>query len=457
MPPTGFDDKLLARLPKLDPAQLREFVARLVAQKQFLLNVFDHLAEGVIVTGGDLRIDFINRRARQMLGWPRGRAYEGEQLLVLLPTEHPLHATFESLRALPRELDGIECTYGRKGDRVLSLTTLLMPLPLAESNATELRRAEPALQDELGEQQLILLLSDVTERRRRMSEQARARRLASLATLTSGIAHEIKNPLNSLNIHAQLLQGEVEDARRTGQSVNADRAERAVNVILEETGRLARIIEEFLQAARPRSPRLEPTSLQELFERAERIFSPECERAGIALSVTCEADIPPVMLDEHLLLQALRNLVRNAVEAVTEKADRAQGAGEDYAPWVRMSAELAGDHVTLRIADNGTGIPENALEHIFEPYFTTKFSGTGLGLMVVYRIVTEHRGTLHVDTQPGEGTQFVIALPLHQRPVRLLAQAEGNLPRALLAHETPNVPALRPTPEKPAEVENKPA
>ncbi len=259
--------------------------------------------------------------------------------------------------------------------------------------------------------------------------------------MTSGIAHEIKNPLNSLNIHAQLLQEEVREAHAERRGVNPDKAERAVDVILEETARLGRVIEEFLQAARPRSPRLELTNLQDLFDRAERLFCPECERAGIALSVSCDSDVPPVMIDEHLLLQAIRNLVRNAVEAVSEKAERAATEGAEFEPWVRLSAELAEDHVNIRVADNGIGIPETALEHVFEPYFTTKFNGTGLGLMVVYRIVTEHRGTLHVDTQPGEGTQFIISLPLHQRPVRLLQQDATGAPRGLLGHATSALPA----------------
>ncbi len=417
----GFEDKLLARLDRLDPDQVQAQIARLMGQKQFLQTLMDHLDEGVVATDGALRVLFSNRKARAMLGLPRGRETTGEELGERLGAGHPLAELAAALKRNPRAVEEWEVQFGPREERTMSVTTLPMRGPEAEDGEPE------AL--------LVLLLRDVTDRVQREAEKARAQRLASLATLTAGIAHEIKNPLNAINIHAQLLQGELEKARRGEAELS--RLERASDVILEETARLARVVEEFLLAARPRRPELAPHDLGALIGQVERIFRPECERCGIDLRVGVEPDLPAVMIDEHLMLQALRNLVRNAVDALCDEGWRERVALQEpgVVPRLEVEAVLRGERVELSVRDNGPGIGEGTLEHIFEPYYTTKTSGTGLGLMVVYRIVAEHRGQLHVDTRPGEGTRFVVALPLHQKPVRLLEHTgadEGEERRAPL-------------------------
>ena len=274
------------------------------------------------------------------------------------------------------------------------------------------------------------------------------RRLASIATMTSGIAHEINNPLNSLNIHAQLLREEAAHAADGARPMKPERITRAVEVILEETRRLGRIVDDFIQSARPTQPDLVERQLAPFIEHAADLFRPECRHAGITLIVNVEPDLPPIFFDEHLLLQALRNLVRNAIDALAEHREAAREANPGYTPTLEIAVALGGDCVNLSVIDNGSGIDTRTLEHVFEPYFTTKFHGTGLGLMVVYRIVTEHRGALHIDTQPGEGTRFTISLPLHHRPVRLLQEQTrhaleaglGPSPDENTQNETPHTP-----------------
>lgn len=419
MQPSGFEDKLLAKLDKLDPDQLQAYLIRQRAQKQFLLSVFDHLDEGIIVTDGELRILFVNRRARSMLGWPRDRTSVGERLDERIAEDHPLYEIIHSLKNDLRSIEGYEFSSGAREERTLSLSTLPMPVKGAGERIDE------------EENLLIVLLHDVTERHRRQSEQARLRRLASMATLTAGIAHEIKNPLNSLNIHAQLLSAEVRQATADARSPDLAKTERATRVIMEETKRLRHVVEQFIQAARPKTPRLELRELRPLLESAERIFRPECEQAGIHLVLSIDPDLPPLMIDDHQLLQAVRNLLRNAIEALGERLERTRQSGEHFEPRLELAARLEGDRVRILVSDNGPGIADSALEHIFEPYYSTKFGGSGLGLMVVYRIVSEHRGSLHVDTQPGGGTRFIISLPLSQRPVRLLGHQTGETPASI--------------------------
>jgi signal transduction histidine kinase len=415
---TGFESKLIARLGKLDADQIQPFLEQTLQQNQFLLSVYDRLNEGVIVTDAGLDLLFANPKARSMLGLPRRRGQQTENLVELLSPDNPLAQIIGSLRDNLRQIEDYESPYGRQKDRFVSLSTLLL-------RATgEAGRPEHADQPPTERQLLIILLQDVTERRLRMTEQERARRLASLATLTSGIAHEIKNPLNSLTIHAQLLQEESERAEHDQRPPDAAKLRRAADVIMEETHRLGRIVDDFIQAARPSQPRLEEQPLAPFLQHAAELFGAECGHAGVTLVVNLDPDLPPIYFDEHLLLQALRNLVRNAIDALTAHRDTARAAQPDYTPTLELFAVPTGETVNLTVADNGPGIDINTLEHILEPYFTTKFHGTGLGLMVVYRIVTEHKGALHVDTKPGEGSRFTIALPLHQKPVRLLEKKD---------------------------------
>lgn len=409
----GFEDKLLSKLDKLDPDQIQNYITHLLGQKQLMQTVFDRLDEGIVVADLNLRVLFINRRARSMLGMSRVRSIVGEDLVARIPVDHRLAPTIESLRGHLRPIECYECPYGPRDQRTVSISTLLMRAPDSDDEENQL---------------LILLLRDVTDRVQSENEKARARRLSSMATLTSGIAHEIKNPLNSLNIHAQILESEIEKQRARGAEREMAPFSRASKVILEETARLARIIEQFLLAARPVSPSLEPRELRDLFEQLDRIFRPECERSGIDLRFSTDPDVPRVLIDEHLMLQALRNLARNAIDALRDPNWRATKPPEQFVPRLSIESRLAADSVQIIVQDNGPGIPEGTIEHIFEPYYTTKPDGTGLGLMVVYRIVAEHRGALHVDTHPGEGSQFIILLPLHQKPVRLLSHETENAP-----------------------------
>lgn len=406
----SFDDRFLSKIGKIDRSHIREYLAHTLSQKQFLETLFDHLDEGIIVTDADLRVIHSNGVARRMLQWPRAKHYLGESLAQHCP-EGDLRVILDRMQARPRPIEGQECAFGTKGERRLVLKAIPMEPGDEEAGA----ESAPA-------PMWVFLFQDVTERYRTLEEQARAQRLASLALLTAGIAHEIKNPLNSLNIHAEIL---LKQARaEEGEPLDRKKVARAASVILEETERLTGIVNVFIQAARPQGPILERNSVNRVCEDIIRVLGPECEQSGVTLRADLDPDLPLILLDIHLMFQALRNLVRNALEAHQEAQRRggsAAGEGAD-APTIVVRTRLIPGAVTIDVVDNGPGIPEDKLDKIFEPYFSTKFDGTGLGLMVVYRVVTEHHGVIHVDSRPGVGTRFKISLPLTERPLRLLEE-----------------------------------
>lgn len=420
----GFEDKFLSKIGKIDRRRIRDYLAQALSEKHFLETIFDHLNEGILVTDGAMGILYSNRMARHMLQWPLKSQWLGEKLVDHCPPGE-LKDLVGAMQQRPHPIKGYDCSFGSEGDRRLSLTAIAIDPP------QKTKTSPPETPDSTW----VFILQDITERSRMLEEQSLAQRMASLALLTSGVAHEIKNPLNSLNIHAEILLKEADDQTDGDQVLDRDRVRRAAEVILEETARLTDIVNGFIEAARPQPPQLERKALNRIIEDLIRVFAQECEQEGIELKSELDPDLPPMDLDAHLMFQALRNLIRNAIEAHRLWEGDEDGATrrnkDDKAPMIIVRTKLGDDYVAVEIADNGPGIEEENIDKIFEPYYTTKFNGTGLGLMVVYRVIIQHQGSIHVDSKPGVGTRFVISLPLAERPLRLLdrpAPMEGRSP-----------------------------
>jgi signal transduction histidine kinase len=247
-------------------------------------------------------------------------------------------------------------------------------------------------------------MEDITEKRRKEAQLRRAESLASLTTLAAGVAHEIKNPLGSLSIHIQLIR----KALQGKGEVEVPFLERHLGVVDEEIERLNKIVVDFLFAVRPMAVQLREADPGELVAGIAEFIKPEAERAGVTVELRLEKDLPRVALDDRLMKQAVLNLVKNALAAM---------------PWggkLRLTAERVEDEVRITVEDSGVGISEEDLPKIFEPYFTTKENGTGLGLTITFKIVREHDGEIMVTSHPGQGSAFVIGLPIPQKERRLL-------------------------------------
>ena len=215
-----------------------------------------------------------------------------------------------------------------------------------------------------------------------------ARKLAALGRLSAGVAHEVKNPLNAMMIHLELLR----------QQVPAS-ALQHVDVIAHEIRRLDEVVQGFLKFTRPEDLRLQPLSLGGLIDELVPIVRPEAERAGIQLIVDC-GSAPDVNGDPAMLRQAFLNLALNACQAMP-------GGGT-----LRIHCEPArGRRVCVSFADTGVGIKPEHLQRIFDLYFTTKEQGSGIGLSMVYRTVQMHDGEIEVESTPGGGTTFRVLLP----------------------------------------------
>jgi len=225
----------------------------------------------------------------------------------------------------------------------------------------------------------------------------RQQKLATLGTLAAGIAHEIRNPLTSLKARLYTLEKHL-------QVVPAARKD--TNIISAEISRLERIVQDVLSFARPSDPRLETFAAETVMREVRGLVSPDLERRGLQLVVESSPELL-IRADSGHLKQVLVNLVRNAAEAI-------DGSGTVTLRTRSVRTLLGGretDAVVLEVSDTGKGIPHEAEKHLFDPFFSTKETGTGLGLTIAARIVEKHGGVLQYQTRPGHGTTFGVVLP----------------------------------------------
>lgn len=384
---TGFLEKLVARLDRVVPGDVQQILTRLIREKGFLEKVFEALHEGVIILDPKGVIGFLNHAACQFFGLDPERA-PGEFIASQIRG-----LDWASLgkpgRTISRDL---EVFYPE--NRYLNF--YLAPIDDAKN-----------VNEPLG---YVMLVRDLTTTRAEAEETLESERLNALTLLAAGVAHEIGNPLNSLDIHLQLL------ARKLRKLPPGDRAPLEENLATArgEIQRLDLILKQFLHAVRPTTPHRERQDLHGLLQETLRLLEPELVARKIAVELDLAEAPPPAMVDPGQFQQVFYNLIRNAYQAISSDQGR-----------VTIRTRVTDFEFIISIEDNGTGISPEHMGAIFEPYRTTKSSGSGLGLLIVRRIIREHGGQIAIESEENQGTRVLIHLPHSERPVRMLSAPES--------------------------------
>ena len=258
----------------------------------------------------------------------------------------------------------------------------------------------------------VIILRDITESRRTAQQAIESERVNALTLLAAGVAHEIGNPLNSLHIHLQLMERK---AQELDHHVTAE-LQQSIDVARSEVHRLDSIVTQFLRAIRPSQPRLHPENVNTIVEEAVRFFAPEIQDRDMVVEQELRADLPLLRLDRGQMKQAFYNVIKNSLEAMKRHGT------------LRIRTDRDDTHVIVTFVDTGGGMSTENLSRAFEPYFTTKPSGTGLGLLIVRRIVREHGGELSIESTQGKGLTLTIRLPYVEKRIRMLEAGESKRP-----------------------------
>lgn len=379
---SGFLEKLVERLDRVEQGEVRQIVKRLIHEKGFLEKVFEALQEGVVLLDPEGEIEFVNQAACRFFGLDPARAVGA---------------------AIATQVRGLDWNNLIRPGKVVSrdlevfypqnrfLNFYLSPID-DEEHAGET----------LG---YVMLVRDLTRTKAEAEETLETERLNALTLLAAGVAHEIGNPLNSLDIHLQLLKrkiGKLEFGVREPLQEHLQTAR-------DEIGRLDSILKQFLQAVRPSTPKRESRNLHAILHDSLKLIQPELESRSIAVELKLAQELPLLDVDPGQFQQVFYNLLRNAYQALS---------GDDGR--ITLRSRHTDYEVELSIEDNGSGISPEHMGAIFEPYRTTKSSGSGLGLLIVRRIVREHGGEISIESEEGEGTCVTIHLPRQQKNARLL-------------------------------------
>ncbi|WP_319562372.1 ATP-binding protein [Marispirochaeta sp.] len=379
-----FLNRALKKIGKLDIDQIRSLIMDVVQENELLEMVLYSMTDGVVVLDENHSVILLNKAAERLFPFKSGEVVERPLWDAL--ADSGLSEFFHEALVEQENIEDKEISLQSGGStRVLSCT--MMPLV-----------REGRIQGGL------LHIEDITEKKAKEARLRRAENLAALTTLTAGVAHEIKNPLGSISIHIQLIQ----KALGNGAGKNTETIQNYLDIVNEEVERLNGIIVDFLFAVRPMDVNLVSQNLNELVHELFEFIHYELEEQKIRLDLNLDAQMPELQLDLKYMKQALLNIVKNAISAMPEGG------------CLRVETVARDDHVELSISDTGVGIPEENMTKIFEPYFTTKDFGSGLGLTLVYKIIKEHQGEINLESREGEGTSFTITLPVPQKEQRLL-------------------------------------
>ncbi len=410
-----FVKKVSQKISKLSPEQLKRLIYSVSEENNVLLSSIESLSTGLMILDMDFRCLKSNKTIERFLPFKmrlNDDKSKKQHIWDLVDDKYIseyLHSCFTDQKTNVSE------EFSIASDNKVRFVTIKV-LPLVQKSYHE--DGDSFKTSIIGS---IVSVDDITDKRQQEVLLHRMESLASLTNLAASVAHEIKNPLGAIGIHIQLLQKAVKKSRNgDGLLPNEKFMEKYLDVINEEIDNLNKIVIDFLFAVRPLQVNMVLSDPDSIIEKICDFFKPEFDSKGCKIKLDLCKNSPRLMIDEKLFREVVVNLSQNALAAVEEKIKADKSAGNELTYELLVSSRVHDEKYILCIEDNGSGMDEKTASKIFEPYYTTKVNGTGLGLTMVYKIIKEFKGDIDVKSEKGKGTVFTIVLPVPQRETKLL-------------------------------------
>jgi two-component system sensor histidine kinase HydH len=344
--------------------------------KAFAGLLISRLPVGIIATDQDGRIRTFNSAAAAMTGRNADDVRNGKPE-ILLPSEIARFFVFKNQRDEITDRNVV-----LTGANNVQYSLHLSSLPVYNQYSVFMGR--------------VLLMYDLSELKRLEKEVQRHDRLVALGKMAAGVAHEVRNPLSSIKGFATLLGSKFKDGSQEHE---------AADLLVEEAERLNRSITELLNYARPTALRKEPVNLGDIVDSSLKLISSDAQALEVKTLLDIEPDLPLISADKDKINQVLLNLYLNGLQAMEHSTFKKELK-------VSVHRDANTGMLVIEVQDTGNGIPQENLDKVLDPYYTTKPEGTGLGLALVYKIIDEHKGTIQFSSEEGDGTTVSVSLPI---------------------------------------------
>lgn len=437
----GFVKRVSQKIAKLTDEQVELLIDAMNEENSTMDAILESLSAGLVIVDEEWHVWQNNKAAERILPFtihPLEHASETDYIWELVADENIasyLHDCAEKQKTNVSEEFSIEADDGKVKFITITIVPLVQKLVNEETNSKETVI--------LGS---IITVHDITEKRTQEVLLRRMESLAGLTNLAASVAHEIKNPLGAISIHIQLLQKAVKKARESEGFLPDEKfMEKYLDVINEEIDNLNKIVLDFLFAVRPVQANMTLTDPDKLLLKFSEFFRAEFDQKNVELKLNLCNKGERLLIDEKLFREVIVNLAQNSLAAIESRFTKDNDAGsfiseenkskvipekenneEEKCGQFIIESIVKNEKYYLTIADNGCGMDEKTLSRIFEPYYTTKANGTGLGMTMVYKIIKEFQGDINVKSVEGHGTVFSIMIPVPQKSTLMLSSNRKN-------------------------------
>lgn len=402
-------ERVIDMLPKLSSEEVKRVLMEVVSENSMLDSLIESFSTGLILVDKKWRILQVNKAAKRILRIsPDEEKYEDELLFNVIEENEEISEWLKNIADTHKTNVREEFSSSSSSDGSVRF--------LAVSVFSFVQKTEIS-----GS---IVKIEDITQQKAKAVLDRRLENMEGLTNLAAGMAHEIKNPLGAISIHIQLVQKAI-SKKRAGDGTLPDKKflEEHLDIVNDEIEKLNDLVMDFLFAVRPVNAKLTLSDPEEILSSICDFVSPEFNKSHVLLKMELLKEKKRIMIDEKLFRQVIINIAQNAFYAVKAKfpgCTEENTNSQEMPGIVIFKTTIIEDNFVISISDNGIGMDSETVGRIFEPYFTTKANGTGLGMTMSYKIIKEFGGDIQVKSEKGTGSVFFISLPVPQTETKLL-------------------------------------